>query len=460
MKKTILTYLDKNTSAAPLAVFRIGFGVMMFYSIIRFAAHGWINSLYIEPQFHFSYFGFEWAKPLGTFTYLLFTICGLTAFFIAIGFKYRLSIILFFLSFTYIELMDKTTYLNHYYFISLLSFLMIFLPANRYFSLDYNKTKTNNLTTPSIPQWSIDSIKLLLSIVYFYAGLAKINSDWLLKAMPLKIWLPSKYDLPFLGNIMQQEWVHYAFSWTGMIYDLLIPFLLLYKKTRLWAFIAVIIFHVLTRVLFPIGMFPFIMIVSALVFFDSKLHENIIAFLKKQLSPLSFLLTPLSRKRTGHTPYEIKFKNIIIPVLVIFFTFQLLFPWRYLTYPGELFWTEEGYRFSWRVMLMEKMGNAQFKIVDASGQSFYIQNDDFLTSFQEKQMSFQPDFILEYAHFLGDHYSAQGYKNVQVYVDCYAALNGRTSRRLIDPTTDLYQIKDSFQHKDWILPLEDEIKGL
>ncbi|GAK89403.1 vitamin K-dependent gamma-carboxylase [Nonlabens ulvanivorans] len=216
----------------------------------------------------------------------------------------------------------------------------------------------------------------------------------------------------------------------------------------------------MTRVLFPIGMFPFIMIVSALVFFDSSLHEKIIAFLKRFLSPLSSLLSPLSRKRTNNKPFEIAYQKVIIPVLVIFFTIQLLLPWRYLAYPGELFWTEEGYRFSWRVMLMEKMGNTQFKIVDGSGQSFYVQNDDFLTSFQEKQMSFQPDFILEYAHFLGDHYSSQGYKNVEVYVDCYAALNGRTSRRLVDPKANLYQIKDSFQHKDWLLPLEDEIKGL
>ena len=84
-------------------------------------------------------------------------------------------------------------------------------------------------------------------------------------------------------------------------------------------------------------------------------------------------------------------------------------------YPGELFWTEEGYRFSWRVMLMEKAGYANFKIVDGkTKKSFYVNNADFLTSFQEKQMSFQPDFILEYAHYLGDHFSNQGHKNIEV----------------------------------------------
>jgi hypothetical protein len=485
MKSVIFTYLNKTTSSAPLAVFRIGFGLMMLYSIIRFWAHGWINSLYLEPSFHFSYYGFEWAQPLGYFTYVIFAICGLTALFIALGFKYRISILVFFLSFTYIELMDKTTYLNHYYFISMLSFLLIFLPAARYFSIDslassrraaLDQVKATQESTPQIPRWTLDSIKLLLGTVYFYAGLAKLNSDWLLKAMPLKIWLPSKYDIPLLGNLMEQEWVHYAFSWSGMLYDLFIPFLLLYKKTRLWAFAAVVIFHAMTRVLFPIGMFPFVMIVSTFVFFDPRVQERIISFLRSVLLSLKRFLTPLlpdalslpdakhvevsQVKRRTCTYLEITYRKFIIPVLVIFFTVQLLLPWRYLAYPGELFWTEEGYRFSWRVMLMEKMGSSQFKIVDGTGKSFYIDNSDFLTSFQEKQMSYQPDFILQYAHFLGDHYKAQGYKNVQVYVDSYVALNGRLSQPYVDKSVDLYQIKESFQHKDWILPFNDEIKGL
>ena len=140
---------------------------------------------------------------------------------------------------------------------------------------------------------------------------------------------------------------------------------------------------------------------------------------------------------------------------------QILFPFRYLLYPGELFWTEEGYRFSWRVMLIEKMGYANFKIVNGDNNNyFYVNNKDFLTPFQEKQMSFQPDFILEYAHFLGDHFKSQGHKNIEDYVDCFVALNGRKSRRLIDNTVNLYAQHESFKTKDWILPFNDEIKGL
>jgi len=450
------SYFQKTTHAAPLAVFRVGFGLMMLASIVRFWYNGWIETQYIQPKYFFSYSGFEWVKPSGEYTYLIFILCGLAAFLVAIGLKYRIAIVVFFLSFTYIELMDKTTYLNHYYCISLLSFLLIFLPAQAQFSVDgYLNKKQYTL----IPKWCIDSVKLLLGIVYFYAGLAKINSDWLLRAMPLKIWLPSKYDLPIIGNtLMQQEWFHYAMSWSGMLYDLCIPFLLLYKRTRILAFVAVVFFHVFTRILFPIGMFPFIMIVSTLIFFDASFHQKIIAFLTRIIAPVSSVF--VAKKIAIQNNYAYQSKRVILPLLIVFFSVQLLFPFRYLCYPGELFWTEEGYRFSWRVMLIEKAGYASFKIVNSeTGKFFYVQNNDFLTASQEKQMSTQPDFILEYAHFLGDHFKKDGHKNVQVFVESYVGLNGRLSKLFINPEVDLYQEKETLQHKNWILPFKDEIKG-
>ncbi|MDD7887053.1 HTTM domain-containing protein [Flavivirga sp. 57AJ16] len=454
MNFDIKTYLSKNTNAAPLAVFRIVFGIMMCFSMIRFWYHGWIETLYIQPKFHFSYYGFEWVKPLGGYTYLLFIICGVSALFVAFGLKYRLAIITFFLSFTYIELMDKTTYLNHYYFVSLLSFLMIFLPANAHFSVDNILRKK---TFEKVPKWTIDSVKLLLGIVYFYAGLAKINSDWLFKAMPLKIWLPSKYDLPLIGDtLMHQNWFHFAMSWSGMFYDLTIPFLLLYRRTRVFAFVLVLIFHVFTRILFPIGMFPFIMIVSTLIFFDANLHIKIIGFLKR-----IFKNRAANPTMNIKSSYNYQFKKPVTRLLILFFIVQLLFPFRYLLYPNELFWTEEGFRFSWRVMLMEKKGISTFKIANAeTGDFFYVDNKDFLTSFQEKQMSFQPDFILEYAHYLGDHFKSQGHENVQVFVESHVALNGRLSQLFIDKNVDLYREKESLKPKYWILPFKDEIKGL
>lgn len=264
MNPSIDKYLNKTSNATTLAFFRLAFGLMMLYSIIRFVSYDWIDKLYIKPLFHFTYYGFSWVKPLGNYTYLLFFICGLAAFFVAIGFKYRIAMITFFLSFGYIELMDKTTYLNHYYFISVVGFILIFLPANATYSVDAWRNK--KISFQKVPSWTIDILKLMLVIVYFYAGLAKLNSDWLLEAMPLKIWLPSNMDLPLIGSYLNKSWVQYSFSWTGAIYDLTIPFLLLFGRTRIFAFAMVIIFHVLTKILFPIGVFPYVMIISTMVF--------------------------------------------------------------------------------------------------------------------------------------------------------------------------------------------------
>jgi hypothetical protein len=447
-------YLIKQSHASTLAFFRLAFGLMMLSSLIRFASFGWIKKLYIDPQFHFTYYGFQWVRPLGNYTYFLFIIAGIAALFVALGYKYKLAILTFFLSFTYIELIDKTTYLNHYYFITIISFVLLFLPANCYFSVDALKDK--KIRFQQIPSWNIDILKLLLAIVYFYAGLAKLNSDWLIEAIPLKMWLPNNSNLPLIGSLLNQNWVHYAFSWTGAIYDLGIVFLLLYKRTRLFGFIIVVVFHILTKVLFPIGVFPYIMIISTLLFFDASFHKTVLSFLGKCFH-IPLVLFENGKKKTQRFNPLYKAK---IAFISCFIAFQLLFPFRYVCYPNELFWTEEGFRFSWRVMLMEKAGYTTFRVQDAvTKKQIIVNNSRFLTPFQEKQMAFQPDFILEYAHYLKDYYKQQGLNNPEVYVESYVALNGRLSQKYIDPKINLANENENFKHKTWILPFNDTIKG-
>ena len=318
------TQNDKSeyTHSSTLAFFRIGFGLLMCFSIIRFWSKGWIEQLYLLPDFHFSYYGFEWVKPIGEYTYLLFIICFVSSLLITIGYKYKIAIITFFLSFTYIELMDKTTYLNHYYFISILSFLLIFLPLNSYFSLD---NISNKKSYSLVPKWTVNSIKLLICIVYIYAGLAKLNSDWLLEAMPLKIWLSSKYDLPIIGEVLlQKNWVHYLMSWGGMIYDLSIPFLLIYSRTRLIAFLLVVFFHVFTLVLFPIGMFPHIMIFCSTIFFSSGFHKKVLNIIKTILKNLGLYFK--NQKLKQRDQLNIVGQNIIVPLLIVFFFLQTIIP--------------------------------------------------------------------------------------------------------------------------------------
>jgi hypothetical protein len=446
-------YLQKYTSAAPLAVFRAIFGLMLVISTGRFVTLGWVRELYIDPQFFFPFYGFEFVRPLGEWTYLLFAVCGVSALLVAVGWHYRLASIALFLSFTYIELIDKSTYLNHYYFVSLICFMLIFLPANTLFSVDAHRNES--LRASQIPAWCIDSIRIIVCMLYCFAGIAKLNSDWLLGALPMKIWLPAKNDIPLVGPVFNHLQTAYIFSWIGCIYDLSVGFLLWNSRTRPHAYASVVVFHLLTSLLFPIGLFPYIMIVTALVFFPAAFHQKLIDRLGRWFRLQTAVLRPIGRYR-----FPARLQPVVHAVFALFFLFQIIFPFRYLLYPDELFWTEEGYRFSWRVMLMEKAGYTQFTVTDATGKRQIVNNNDFLTRLQEKMMSTQPDMILQYAHMLRDHYAARGFTQPRVYVDSYVALNGRTGKPLIAPNVDLAQQRDSFRHKSWITPFDNEIKGL
>jgi len=447
------SYFQQTTPAAPLAVFRIALGLLLFGSVVRFSSKGWIQELYVEPKHFFPFYGFDFVRSPGEYTYLLFAVCAVCALMVALGFYYRVAITGLFLSFTYIELIDKSTYLNHYYFISMICLMMMFLPAHAHFSLD--ASRNNKLSSDRIPRWCLDALKLFVCMVYLYAGLAKVNSDWLLHAQPLRIWLPAKNDIPIIGFLFNYEWIAYAFSWLGCLYDLTIPFLLLNARTRVFAYAAVVIFHSLTSLLFPIGMFPYIMMATALIFFSAGFHQKVLLKLATWIGAENFFAKPSTAYR-----YPARWSKVIPGLFAVFLLVQVLMPLRYMLYPGELFWTEEGYRFSWRVMLIEKAGLAEFTVKDADGKKAIVDNRAFLTPLQEKMMSTQPDMILQYAHILRDHFAERGFRSPEVYVDSYVALNGRLGKPLVSPLTNLSQERESFKHKSWILPLGNEIKGI
>lgn len=431
---------DKPVSIAPLITFRIAFGLLMFGSLVRFWWRGWVTTVYVQPKFHFTYMGFEWVRPLGaTGMHLLFGIIALAALCIAAGLLYRIAAVVFFLAFTYVELIDVTTYLNHYYFISLVAFLLIWLPANRACSLD--ELLQPGIRRRSVPAWCVDLLRFQMGVVYIFAGLAKLNTDWLLTAIPMRIWLPAKTHLPVVGKYLYQPWVAYLFSWFGALYDLFIVFFLLNRRTRPVAYLFVVIFHVATAIFFPgIGMFPYVMIVCSLIFFSGRFHEKLLLF--RRSNALSYA-----------APYRFAYPQLMRVAVGIYIFFQLIIPLRFLLYPGRLFWNEEGYRFSWRVMLMEKSGAAYFTVKDrTSHRSVEVSNAAYLTPLQEKMMSTQPDMILKYAHFLAGEYRKQGWQNPEVYGEVYVALNGQRSRLFIDSTVNLAAQPLSWKHYQWVLP--------
>ncbi|MCF8277778.1 MAG: HTTM domain-containing protein [Flavobacteriales bacterium] len=438
--------LNREVSIAPLVTVRLLFGLMMFFGTVRFISKDWVDQLYVQPHYFFHYYGFDWVKPLPeNGMYFVFGSMAILALFVAAGFLYRISSLLFFMLFTYAELIDVTNYLNHYYFISIFSFLMALVPAHRRFSVDgylWPKIKRE-----SIPFWVIGALRFQLGIVYFFAGVAKLNFDWLFRAEPLRTWFLPFTQLPIFGKMFGYRFTAFIFSWAGALYDLSVPFLLSMRKTLPFAYAAVIGFHIITWLMFPIGMFPWVMIVLTWVFFPIPFHEKLITKLE------SFF--PKGGVQTA--AWKPRLVQPLVVFLVVHFTIQLLVPFRYLLYPGELFWTEQGFRFSWRVMLMEKSGSAQFYVSEPkTGRTWDIYNPHYLTPVQEKQMSTQPDLILQYAQILESEFQSIGVVDPVVTADIFVSVNGKRSKRYISNKIDLTKLKDGWAHKTWILDNESD----
>lgn len=242
----------------------------------------------------------------------------------------------------------------------------------------------------------------------------------------------------------------FLFSWIGCLYDTSIWIFLWFKRSRAFAYLCVIIFHILTAILFPrIGMFPYIMITATLIFFSSEWHERLLKLLNVNL------------KRGGELVSEASFKlnkNFITGVLVAYFIMQLFLPIRHLQYPGNLFWHEQGYRFSWRVMLMEKNGLTNIILNDpVKNERKEVNQNLYLTPFQKQQMRSQPDMLIQFANHLGEEFLKKNGYAPEVYIKSRISLNGRRSQVFTNDTMNVLGV-DKPLESGFILPFKASLR--
>lgn len=420
------------------------FGLTLLTSSLRFLAYGWIDDLFVKPQFHFKYWGFAWVEvlPSAELHALYWVLAGL-AMLVSVGLLFRWAAAGLCIGFGYLQLLDVTTYLNHYYLAALLALLLAVSPAGRSFSVDtwlWPKLRRSTVSA----SW-LYLFRFQVAVVYTFAGLAKAHGDWLFYATPLRIWLISRTETPLIGPLLAQAWAAPLMSWCGFLFDTSIPWLMMNRRLRPFAYALVIGFHSLTGLLFPIGMFPVIMILSALVFFSPSWPRKLWSWLTRSTPPVALPETTV-RAAT-------RWQRVGFGVAALYCLVQLLVPARFMAYGGSVRWHEQGMRFSWRVMVREKNGSVTFVVrVPSTGRTLHIAPHRYLTPLQEREMSSQPDLILQLAHHIRDEYEQRGQGPVEVRVDAWASLNGRAMRRLIDPSVDLSRIEDGIGKASWILP--------
>ncbi len=430
-----------------LALFRIAFGAIMFIEVLRYFDHNWIKRYWIDPPMNFPYWPFLDLKPLpGDGMYYVFIVLGILSLLIMFGCLYRINISLFFLVFTYTYLLEQARYLNHFYLIILLSFILIWLPAHKKWSLD---AKWRSAIKSEVqPLWSLWLLRFMIGLPFFFGGIAKLNSDWLV-GQPLGIWLANDTDLPFIGPLLTEHWFILIISYSGLLLDLLIVPLLLYKPTRVLAFFTGLAFHLLNASLFTIGIFPWFMIIATTLYFAPSWPRIVrSAFIERSV------ILPRSNFNTN-TKLSKK-QRYIVGALGIWVSIMVLYPLRHLFIPGNPSWTEGGHKYAWHMKLRDKdtFGTIHFQN-ESGSQTTVIELKDFMTSWQAQKVLDKPVMLWQFAHRLDQYYKLKG-EDIKIYANIKASLNNRPLQQFIDPNVDLTEVPyPVFGYASWIVPLQE-----
>ncbi len=420
---------------SPLVVFRILFGAIMFMEFGGSLTNGWVTQVYVKAPFRFTFIGFEFLNNMqGEMMYVYFLVAAIFSILVSIGLFYRPSMIIVALMWSAVYFSQKAHYNNHYYLMVLLCWLMVLMPANRRASMDVRLGLVKPANT--CYRWQIQIFIAQIAIVYTYASIAKMYGDWL-KGIPVRIWFSRRTGTPLVGPLFGKESFIYFIAYTGIIFDMLVVPALLWKKTRNLAVAAMLMFHFFNGTVFGIGVFPFLAMSLNVFFYPGTTFDNVLG---KAPSPYDYKAASLSKQK------------FVIFVMCTFLIWQALTPLRHHFYKGDVTWTEEGHRMSWRMMLRTKSGHALFKIRDKSTDSvWYNQPLDTLLRYQAGDLGNKPDFIWQYAQILKKKYAEQGI-DVAVYSNCRSGLNGRKRQYIVDPDVDLAAEKwKPFSHHDWII---------
>ncbi|PTL81173.1 HTTM domain-containing protein [Vitiosangium sp. GDMCC 1.1324] len=432
--------LDAPVDAAFLIALRVFLGAVLVAAIARYFLHGWIDAYYISPRVYFPYYGFGWLKPLPPMgMYALFGVLGVLAFGLMVGAWPRLCAALFGGLFAYVQLLDVTHYLNHYYLVCLLCGLLALMPLSVGASLDARRRP--ELARGTVPAWTLYTLRAQFLGVYLFSGLAKLQPDWLVHHQPMRLWLATSAGARVLAPLVSVEAQAALSSWGGALVVLCAPPLLLWRPVRPYAYAALVAFHVLSGALLPLGIFPWLMVLALLVFFEPSWPRRLVG----RRAPAVPVSPP------GATP------RWVLPVLAVYFLVQGFLPLRHWLYPGNVLWTGEGFRFSWHLRIRERLGQGRFYATDSrTGARWELNPEGLLTDKQAGRMITEPELILAFAHMLAER---TGIPGVEVRADVQVSLNGRPFCPLIDPRVDLAAEEEGLGPKPWVLPLETRCEG-
>lgn len=443
----IAAAMFRSVDGASVAWFRMAFGAIMFVYVLKSLVTGAVTQMYVLPRFHFHYYGFSWVKALpGIGMYVVFLALGLLALLIMLGVMYRVSTIAFAITFTYIFLVDRTYYQNHYYLVCLLSWMLVLIPAARAFSFDsLNATPGSRAT---IPAWTLWLVRFHIGLPYFMGGIAKLDGDWLY-GQPMRMMLSGKTWMPVIGPYVAEDWMVSLFVWGGLLFDLLVVPALLWRRTRPLAFAVAVGFHLTNATMFTIGIFPWLMIAATLVFFNPEWPRRI--FMGRKLAQTS------THGRPTWSGLDSR-QQAIVFCFAAYICFHAIWPMRYLAMPGNPSWTERGHFFAWHMLLRGKKTGLRMFEVDQSGKASIVNLKEHVAIHQMPKLGRDPENIRQMATYLAGQRERELGHPVEIRTFALVSMNGRKPELMIDPQVDLGSQPASLSQPSWIMPLTQPLQ--
>jgi hypothetical protein len=450
MRKQPLLAKIRGSAFAPvdiasLVFFRIAFALVMLGEVFRMRHQ--IASYWISPRFLFKYYGFSWVHPWpGNGLYIHWTLFGILAVFIAVGFLYRVSATLFFLSSSYFFFLDEGRYVNHTYLMCLFGFLLIFVPAHRAFSVDaWLGPKLRSRVTPA---WTVWLLRAQMAVVYFFAGIAKITPDWL-RGEPMRAWLTHIIHSPVIGHFSHAIWTPYFASYTALLLDLLAAPLLLWRRTRLPAFCLVAFFHILNALFFGIGVFPWLAIAATTIFLSPDWPRRIISVFRPSVAAIPKKAVPLPPQRR---------QTWILCFVATYIAIQVFVPVTHFFYRGGIEWTYAEHHFAWQMMVRRKSTMGFFYVTDPNNDETYqIKLRDYLDSRQIARMGWRPDMVQQFARYLASVTLRSGPQPLKVQARMFVSINGRKPQLFLDPNVDLVAEPHVWGRPRWLLQVHEPL---
>ncbi len=493
LSERINHFFFKEVSASTLGFLRIMMGLFMLLDFHGF--HLYFSGELVHSKFFFTYDGFHWISifpeyliDISFYVYYIATIS------FVLGIRYKLSSFIMFLGYTHVFLVDRGHYNNHYYMFSMLLFFFFISNADRWGSI----TKTEKKT---IPNWQLAIFKFQIFIVYFFGAISKIQGDWL-SGFPMRFWL---YDispnmLSFIQPFFQSEVGAIFFSYSGLLFDLFIGFMLFSVRWRRIALLSILFFHGMNHFMWNIGSFPFVMLSATVLFFHPDCVNKSYEYLKSKNrlvvslfigSFLTFLVAfylkidswkivssllitlalffmgiqspkvifswlfsfKKTNKETETVVYNYSNRKLILGFISVWCLFQIIFPFRHWMYNGNPSWTGEGHFFSWRMMLVGTVDAVKIKaLVPETGEEFVIALEEYLTWRQFRKSMRTPKGLLRFVHFIRDEMKAKGgVENPIIKMEIWKSINERKIKLLNDTTLNYAEVPyTSVAPVDWM----------